>query len=359
MKLSPEAFSQTLVTWYEANKRDLPWRQTKDPYKIWLSEIILQQTRVKQGMPYYEKFVEAYPTVVDLAQAPEQEVLRLWQGLGYYSRARNLHAAAQMVANEYEGSFPDNYKELLKLKGVGEYTAAAIASFAFQEKVAVVDGNVFRVLARLFNLDDDIASNPAKKKFTALANQLISPTQPDAHNQAMMEFGALHCTPQKPNCLFCPFQQACLAFQFGKQQELPVKIKKVKIKKRYFQYIVWQYQDQILAKERPAGDIWQGLHDFHLVETKKATTTWEATLDELSDDFILEKTKLAAQSEEKKHVLSHQHIFARFFKVEVSDSEVFHHLQQQYGLQSYTSQMLEDAPKPILIGNYLKDSFEE
>jgi len=218
-------FSARLVEWYLQNKRELPWRTTKDPYKIWLSEIILQQTRVAQGLPYYLKFIEKYPNVRALANADEQEVLRLWQGLGYYSRARNLHAAAKYVANELGGNFPDSYQKLKQLKGVGDYTAAAIASFAYQEKVAVVDGNVYRVLARLFGIEIDINSNEGKKTFSKLANELITQYQPDLHNQAMMEFGALHCTPANPNCMFCPFTTECEARLTQRQSVLPIKIK--------------------------------------------------------------------------------------------------------------------------------------
>jgi len=209
-------FSKTLITWYNDNRRDLPWRQTKDPYKIWLSEIILQQTRVAQGLPYYEAFIKQFPRISDLATADEEAVLHLWQGLGYYSRARNLHLTAKMIHENNHGAFPNNYQELLKLKGVGPYTAAAIASFAFGETVALVDGNVYRVLARIFGNQTNIASSAAYKTFFELASQLIDTAQPAVFNQALMEFGALACTPKNPNCTCCPFAKDCVAYQTGK-----------------------------------------------------------------------------------------------------------------------------------------------
>ena len=254
-------FADSILNWYAKNKRDLPWRHTNNPYFIWLSEVILQQTRVKQGLPYYEKFVETYPTVQELAEADEQNVLRLWQGLGYYSRARNLHAAAKFVHQELAGKFPENYQDLLKMKGVGQYTASAIASFAYNEKVAVVDGNVFRVLARVFGVDTDIASHRGAKEFGALASFLLPNNQTDEYNQGIMEFGALQCTPQKPNCMYCPMQSGCVAFQEGKQKELPVKIKKIKIKNRYFHYLIFEYQKDgatyLALKKRVGKDIWK------------------------------------------------------------------------------------------------------
>ncbi|WP_161622743.1 A/G-specific adenine glycosylase [Cesiribacter andamanensis] len=204
-----------LLDWYQRNQRDLPWRQTRDPYRIWLSEVILQQTRVQQGLPYYQRFVEKFPTVEALAAATQQEVLRLWQGLGYYSRARNLHACAQQVVAQWGGAFPQTYHLLLSLPGIGRYTAAAIASFAFKEAVPVVDGNVYRVLARLYADPTDIAKPQAFAHFFALAQQLIDPRQPDVFNQALMEFGALHCTPQKPLCLYCPLKEHCQAYALG------------------------------------------------------------------------------------------------------------------------------------------------
>ena len=224
-------FSNSLLLWYLQNKRDLPWRNTTNPYPIWLSEIMLQQTRVAQGLPYFLAFTEAFPTILDLAKADEEQVLKLWQGLGYYSRARNMHKTAQIIAFELGGNFPNNYNDLIKLKGIGEYTAAAIASFAFNEVVPAVDGNVFRVLSRYFNIDTDIASSGAKKEFTALAKELIPNDNPALFNQAIMEFGALQCVPKNPNCESCIFNSSCAALQKKKVAELPVKSKKVKDRK--------------------------------------------------------------------------------------------------------------------------------
>ena len=225
-------FSDKLVKWYLDNKRSLPWRDTNDPYKIWLSEVILQQTRVIQGLPYYQQFVETYPSVKDLAAAPEQEVLRLWQGLGYYTRARNLHKCAKVLATQYECAFPKTYEALQKLPGIGQYTAAAIASFAFNQAVAVVDGNVFRVLSRLFGIDSAINSPEGKYQFTELANHLLSKKDPALHNQAVMEFGALCCTPSNPKCSECPFNRSCLAYNNDLTSLVPVKVKSKAARKR-------------------------------------------------------------------------------------------------------------------------------
>lgn len=350
-------FASKLLIWYADNKRDLPWRHSVDPYKIWLSEVILQQTRVQQGLPYYERFVETYPTVQDLAAAEEQEVLRLWQGLGYYSRARNMHHAAKTVAYEMEGKFPDNYKELNKLKGVGSYTAAAIASFAFGESVAVVDGNVFRVLARIFGVVDDIASSKGKKIFEKLANELIPTEGAGNYNQAIMEFGALHCSPKKPNCMFCPFQADCEAYRLGKQAEWPVKINKTKIRKRYFHYLVWKYENSLLLKERLEGDVWQGLHDFELVEQVESFLEF----DELIQLSSLQKIDpshwvLRDTSSDYKHVLSHQRIFARFYSVELKDIESLVMLENEFRLKKLDFEGVRAVPKPKLIVNYLKDA---
>ena len=247
-------FTENLLRWYPLNRRDLPWRETRNPYIIWLSEIILQQTRVAQGLPYFNAFVNKFPTVVDLANAPEEEILRTWQGLGYYSRARNLHACARAIVNERNGQFPDNYKDLLHLKGVGPYTAAAIASFAYKEQIAVVDGNVYRVLARFFGLDVDISSHQGKKDFGQLANKLIPKHSPDQYNQAIMEFGALQCVPKKPNCEQCPISSECYAFQNGLVETLPVNEKKVKVKSRYFLYYHIQIEGHTVVRTRKEKD---------------------------------------------------------------------------------------------------------
>lgn len=259
-------FAFKLINWYKQNKRDLPWRSTQDPYLIWLSEIILQQTRVAQGLPYYLRFVETFPTVQSMATADEQEILRLWQGLGYYSRARNMHQSAKIVMENFGGIFPDTYAKILTLKGVGSYTAAAIASFAFNEDVAVVDGNVFRVLARVFGVEEDIASGKGQKVFQQLADELLPQGESATYNQAIMEFGATYCKPVAPDCNSCIFNDKCIAFAQKRQQALPLKIKKLKIKERTFTYLIFTFEDKLMLKVRGAGDIWQGLYDFPTLE---------------------------------------------------------------------------------------------
>ena len=350
------SISEKLIRWYQQNHRDLPWRNTTDPYKIWLSEIILQQTRVQQGLPYYEKFITQYPTVFDLAKAPEEEVLRLWQGLGYYSRARNLMAAAKQVVEDYKGEFPSTYQEIIKLKGVGSYTAAAIASFAFKEKVAVVDGNVFRVLSRLFGVDEDIASTTGKKTFEKLANEVISEKAPDMHNQAIMEFGAMHCTPQKPNCMFCPFVQSCEARKTGRQDQLPVKLKRTKVRPRYFHYFVFRIGEKVYFKQRTEKDIWQGMYDFYLIE-RDNVADWDSLS---ADGLISELTSLGELEIKKsdetfKHILSHQHIFAEFFQIKLDgNQEALIQCLEKNSLKGFSLEEIEELPKPVLILKFLE-----
>lgn len=349
--MEAKVFANQLIKWYHFHKRDLPWRQTKDPYKIWLSEIILQQTRVVQGLPYYEKFVTHYPTVHDLAAASEQEVLRLWQGLGYYSRARNLHACARMVVNDYEGQFPGTYDELLKLKGIGKYTAAAIASFSFDQPSAVLDGNVYRVLSRVYGISDDIASSKGAKVFEQKAVTLISLEEPADYNQGIMEFGAIQCTPVNPSCGICPISEGCYAFNHNAQAKLPVKLKKVKVRNRYFVYLVLTDGARYYMNERGPKDVWQGLYDF-LLQEHKAMPDTESVLSDLAEKsggmIILED-----ESVEYKHILTHQRIFAKFFKVKVNKTGW---LEEQEGLKAYSVDQMNDLPKPKLIDKYLKDS---
>ena len=259
------SFAVTIIDWFRQNGRALPWRETRDPYAIWLSEIILQQTRVEQGRPYWERFMRRWPTVDDLAAATEDEVLREWQGLGYYSRARNLHAAARQVAAR--GGFPTTFEELKALKGVGDYTAAAIGSFAFNLPVAVVDGNVYRVLARHFGISTPINTTEGKKEFTALAQEQLLPALnregqgADIFNQAMMDFGATLCTPSNPHCEECPFMETCVALREGRVSELPVKLRKLKIQERHITYIYIRYKGETAIRRRPKGDIWEGLYE--------------------------------------------------------------------------------------------------
>ncbi|TAF35861.1 MAG: A/G-specific adenine glycosylase [Cytophagales bacterium] len=361
--MQAEDFSFALIGWYEQHKRSLPWRNIQNPYQIWLSEIILQQTRVSQGLPYYLRFVEAFPTVADMAKAEEKDVLRLWQGLGYYSRARNMHQSSKMVMDKFGGEFPDNYKEILTLKGVGSYTAAAIASFAFNEAVAVVDGNVFRVLARIFGIEEDIASGKGQKIFQELANELLPKNQSAVYNQAIMEFGAMHCKPATPDCLTCIFKDNCFAFAHKKQNVLPIKIKKLKIKYRNFTYLVFSHQQKIMMKMRGEGDIWQGLYDFVMLEDLEGTQINEALKDKLQDTSllamqigreILPKLKVRGVSQTYKHVLTHQQITAQFIYLQVDSIELAEQILAENNLALYSPTEVGELPKPILIVNYLK-----
>jgi A/G-specific adenine glycosylase len=344
-------FSELIINWYQVNKRALPWRKTSDPYKIWLSEIILQQTRVNQGLPYYLNFIEKYPTVFDLAAASEQEVLRLWQGLGYYSRARNLHSCSKTIVEIHKGLFPSNYSALLKLKGIGSYTAAAIASFAFAEAVPVVDGNVFRVLARHFGIDKDISTAAGKEFFFKKASECIPPQQPAVFNQAIMEFGALNCTPQNPRCDDCVLKKSCVAFKEGNQSLFPVKTKKASVRTRYFYYFVIKKGSRFLMRERGPKDIWQGLYDFYLIETKRPTNVTKLA----KSDTLLADLTVGKPSKPYKHILSHQHLFARFIPIEVeSTNRKFINLAN-CGFNFYAQNQVDELPKPVLVSRYLAD----
>jgi A/G-specific adenine glycosylase len=344
-------FSGLLINWYEQHKRSLPWRETNDPYKIWLSEIILQQTRVNQGLPYFLKFIERYPTVFDLAAAKEQEVLRLWQGLGYYSRARNLHKCSTMIVESFKGKFPEKYEELIMLPGIGTYTAAAIASFAFKEAVPVVDGNVFRVLARHFGIDKDISISSTKDFFIAKARECISLKQPDIFNQAIMEFGALHCTPQNPNCVDCVLKKSCIAFRDGSQDLYPVKTKKTAVRKRYFYYFVLEMKGKFLLRERGPKDIWQGLFDFYLIESKRPTAVTKLVY----IDTFLTAFEVGTPSKIYKHILSHQHLFARFVPVSLKPSDLLKATSVKKAFSFYSRKQIAELPKPVLVSRYLAD----
>lgn len=313
------SFSNRLILWYLQNHRDLPWRNTTNPYQIWLSEIILQQTRVAQGRPYFDSFLNAFPTVFDLAAASEQEVLKLWQGLGYYSRARNLHHTAQKVVKDFNGEFPKTFEELKLLKGVGDYTAAAIASFAFREVVPVVDGNVFRVLSRYFGVETDILSSKAKKEFFDLSKSLIDVQKPDVYNQAIMEFGALHCVPQSPDCNACIFSNSCFAFQKKRVNDLPLKIKKTKIKDRFLHYIIVKdSQGNFKIRKRIEKGIWQNLYEFDLIESSQMENiewverNFKAQLDgNLIDFFQINNSVIT-------HKLTHQNLHISFFLAKIN-----------------------------------------
>lgn len=311
-------FAKRLLDWYKTEKRDLPWRQTTEPYKVWLSEVILQQTRVIQGLPYYERFVETFPTITHLAIAEQDQVFKLWQGLGYYSRATNLHQTAQKIVSEFDGDFPSSYKELLTLKGIGDYTASAVASICYSEPCAVVDGNVFRVLARVFNEELPIDSLSGKKRFKDLATQLLDKNKPGLYNQALMDFGALQCKPQNPDCLACIFSDKCEAYRLKKTDKLPVKKGKIKIKNRYFNYLVFiDNQNFTSIKKRISKDIWQGLYEFPLIETDFALSE-EVLLSELKKMDISFEEVYLPNEKAILHKLSHQHIHTKFWIIKVN-----------------------------------------
>lgn len=293
-------FANTIISWFHENGRALPWRETKDPYAIWLSEIILQQTRIAQGWEYWERFMAQYPKVEDLAAASEDDVLRLWQGLGYYSRARNLHAAAKQIVAL--GKFPDTLEDIKSLKGVGDYTAAAIGSFAFDIPAAVVDGNVYRVLSRYFGIDTPINSTQGKKEFAALAQSLIPASDAVAYNQGMMDFGAIQCTPQSPKCLLCPLAETCVALREGRVEELPMKLKTLKVQTRRLAYIYIRCNGEIAIHRRGEGDIWQGLWEPYNVSDLSALPTFDAPL--------------VLKAKDVKHVLTHRILLADFYLLE-------------------------------------------
>lgn len=314
-------FKRTLHHWYKLNKRDLPWRQTKDPYKIWISEIILQQTRVQHGISYYEKFIERFPTIEILANSHEDDVLKMWQGLGYYSRARNLHHAAKTIFNVYNGKFPDTHENILALKGIGAYTAAAIASIAFGLPFATVDGNVFRVLSRYFGLEIPIDSTSGKRQFEILANELIPERDPGMHNQALMEFGALQCVPKNPDCGNCPLSDSCFAAANNVANKLPLKDKKTKQIERYFYYYVLDDGKHVYLEKRTANDIWKNLYQFPLIELNHNLS--EAQILEMKIPFLRqESVNIVSISGPKKHILSHQIIRARLIRAEISKGAV-------------------------------------
>ncbi len=341
-------FTNLLIEWYLQKKRDLPWRNTTNPYPIWLSEIILQQTRVAQGMPYFYAFLESFPTVKELAIADEQQVLKLWQGLGYYSRARNLHQTAQYIANELDGVFPNSYAGLIQLKGIGEYTAAAIASFAYNEPVPVVDGNVFRVVSRYFGIESDISTGKTKKEFTALAAELLPKEQPALFNQAIMEFGAMHCTPKNPDCENCIFNSSCVALQKGLVVQLPFKSKKIKIRKRYFNYIVLQdKKGNTKIQQRTDKGIWHNLYEFPLFETTQEEG-FETIAPLIKNDTDFGDSVVSIQEANPIsliHKLSHQHLYIKFWKVTVNNTLT----------DGVNPEQLRTFPFPIVIHNFIEE----
>lgn len=311
-------FSDILSQWYAINKRDLPWRSTVNPYYIWLSEIILQQTRVDQGLPYYLKFIDAFPAVADLANADEDLVLKLWQGLGYYSRARNLQFSAKLILSEFGGNFPDNHADILKLKGVGSYTAAAISSFSFGLPFAVLDGNVIRVLSRVFGIQTPFDTTAGKKQFQKLAQELLDKKNPAEYNQAIMEFGALQCVPKSPKCNDCPIVNDCIAFNTNTVSLLPVKSKKLKVKSRFLHFLVVNKNYEVLIGKRNSG-IWQGLYEFPFLEFDENLNEKSVLKSPLWINFFKDSVKqISSISEEYIHKLSHQKIHAKFWEIDVN-----------------------------------------
>jgi A/G-specific adenine glycosylase len=343
-------FSNTLIVWYLQHKRDLPWRNESQPYYIWLSEIILQQTRVSQGLPYYLRFIQAFPTVSDLAKASDVTVLKLWQGLGYYSRARNLHLTAKEIAFNRNGEFPKTYKELLELKGVGDYTASAIASICFNEPAAVVDGNVYRVLSRVFGVYTPVNSSSGVREFKKLAQELIDSERPGTFNQAIMEFGARYCVPQNPDCGNCIFSNTCEARRSKNVSKLPVKIGKQKIRHRHFNYMVMLSEEQssTVLQQRTQKGIWQSLYEFPLIETESEVTSEEA---EQHSDFreFAEKNDvrelLLFNETPVIHKLSHQHLHTKFWVVKTGEQ-----LSEPVPISE-----IKKYPVPVLIENFISE----
>ncbi|BAU52134.1 A/G-specific adenine glycosylase [Mucilaginibacter gotjawali] len=345
------SFSDDLVQWYQSNKRQLPWRDTHDAYVIWLSEIILQQTRVEQGLPYFYSFLEKYPDVSSFAAASEDDILKLWQGLGYYSRGRNMLKTARMVQADYGGIFPEAYDQLIKLKGIGEYTASAISSFAANEPKAVVDGNVYRVLARYFGINEPINSPKGIKIFQSAANELLDKHRPGIHNQAMMEFGAMLCRPKNPACNICPVSEGCYAFANNAVNLLPVKLNKIKIRERYFNYFLVADEHTLVMNRRGDKDIWANMYDLPLIETD--------TL--LPPDGLLALPQLKALFGDDikideifpviKHVLTHQRLFVRFIKLQHHHIE----LKEQWFITDRNNLKKLALPKVIFI--FLKNIF--
>jgi A/G-specific adenine glycosylase len=347
--LSVNYFARRVLQWYYRAKRDLPWRNERDAYTVWVAEIILQQTRVEQGLPYFNRFIETFPDVFSLAKASEQSVLKIWEGLGYYSRARNMHKCAQIIVNNNHGSFPKRFEDLLQLPGIGKYTAAAIASFAYHEAVPAIDANVIRVLTRIFRIHEDPHKPKTQKLLFEKSLKLISKDNPDHYNQAMMELGALICKPKKPSCARCPVMDCCEAYASGDQQKYPYKKARGKIRKRYFNYVILKSGDKTYFQLRNGDDIWKGLYEFFLIESK-------APID-ISDILhkvpieLLEEPRVLYESKEYKHQLSHQEIRARF--IEISSPGI----QTKQWLKPFLfkKKMVKDLPKSVLLNKYLEE----
>ncbi|MEO8932945.1 MAG: A/G-specific adenine glycosylase [Xanthomarina sp.] len=340
--------TKTLTSWYSNNKRDFPWRNTTNPYYIWLSEIILQQTQTKQGQPYYEAFIAKYPTIFDLANAEESAVLKLWQGLGYYSRARNLHATAKYITIDLNGVFPNTYNKLLTLKGVGDYTASAIASICFNENTPVLDGNVYRFLSRYYGIETPINTSAGFKVFKSLAQDILDKSNPALHNQAIMDFGSSQCSPSSPNCIICPFNKACVAFNEGTVAKLPVKLKAKKPAKKYFNFLVFVSDSgETILEKREGKGIWENLYQFPLIETERIQDEKRFQL-ELRNHALMKDLnyKLFLYNENDiVHKLSHQHLHTKFWVLNVSELP-------ETGI---SIKKLRDYAVPVLIGNFIEE----
>jgi len=337
-------FSKTLLDWFEENQRQLPWRGETDPYKIWVSEIILQQTRVNQGWEYYLRFIERFPDVKTLAESPLQEVLHVWQGLGYYSRARNMHTAAQQIMQDHRGVFPYNYLEIRKLKGIGDYTAAAIGSIAFRLPYPAVDGNVLRVITRIFGIYDDISQQKTMRAITQLCEKLIDKKNPGDFNQALMELGAIQCTPKKTNCEICPYSGQCVAFAKEHVSLLPVKSLKTKVKERYLHYFIFIKDGRTVIEQRTANDIWKNLYQFPLIETSTAC-------EKITEKALLDAGFGKVQPEflkEVKHKLTHQHLTIRFYIVNDKFPELENDVEV-LRIVSLPIKDLENYPFPVAL----------
>jgi A/G-specific adenine glycosylase len=349
-------FSEVISNWYQKNGRKLPWRDTDDPYKIWLSEVILQQTRVDQGMPYYKKFIEKYPDIQSLASATEQQVLKDWQGLGYYSRARNLHAAAKQVVNDFSGKFPDNHDDIRSLKGVGDYTAAAISSFAFGLPYPVVDGNVIRLLSRYFGIDAPVDTSSGARIIKEAAAQIFDTESPARHNQAIMEFGALQCVPASPDCMSCPLVHSCVSYERRLVDVIPVKARRQKTSKRYFNYILIRMDDKVVLQKRSGNDIWRNLFELPLIETPAqadvaeliGSVGWSALFKD--NDVVVGKVVGPVT-----HKLSHREIIAQFIQVEMKSGSI----DVLPEADTIPVRSLGDYPVPRLLENYFSESVPE
>tara|TARA_B110000305_G_scaffold55374_1_gene61124 strand:+ start:407 stop:1444 length:1038 start_codon:yes stop_codon:yes gene_type:complete len=336
-----ENFSLVLIKWYNLNKRNLPWRNTIDPYKIWISEIILQQTRVEQGLPYYNKFILNFPNIIKLSQAKEDKVLKLWQGLGYYSRARNLHFTSKYITEKLNGEFPKNYDGLIKLKGVGKYTASAISSFAYNEKKAVLDGNVFRVLSRYFGVFDPIDSTLGLKLFEEISFKNLPIKNIATYNQSIMEFGALQCKPASPNCELCPLNFNCWAFLNNEISSLPVKNKKIIKKERFFNFIVLANEKFVFIEKRIKNDIWKNLYQFPLFED--SDLNFKPAKDLVKNGVLLKKTKI-------KHILTHQRLNVVFWHYNVNK------LEKNKKYKTIEIKKIDQYPVPKIVENYIAEN---